>query len=156
MSHEVRAALAGVLILATAVWIGGFVAIVVVARAARRALGPAERVAFFRALGRTYGVVGTGALVVALGTGASLVYGRPWDGALVAAVVVAAALVATLAAGVVQARRMTRLRRDALRHPGDAPLAARVRRRARAAAALRAMIGGLSLALLALGVLLAA
>lgn len=156
MPHDVRTALAGVLILATAVWIGGFVAIVVVARAARRALGPAERVAFFRALGRSYGVIGTGALVVALGTGASLVYGRRWDGALVAAIVVAAALVATLAAGVVQARSMTRLRRDALRHPGDEPLAARVHRRARAAAALRAMIGALSLALLALGVLLAA
>lgn len=155
MPHEVRAALAGVLILAAAVWIGGFVAIVVVARVASRTLGPAERVPFFRALGRTYGVVGTVALAVALGTGTSLVYGRPWDGALIATVVVAVALVATLATGVVQARRMTRLRRDALSHPGDASLAARVRRRARGAAVLRAMIGALTLALLALGVLLA-
>jgi uncharacterized membrane protein len=156
MPHEIRVALVGVLILAAAVWIGGFVAIVVVARVAGRTLGPAERVAFFRALGRTYGVVGTVALVVALGTGVSLVYGRPWDGALIVTVVVAAALVAALATGVVQARRMTRLRREALGHPDDAPLAARVRRRARGAAVLRAMIGTLSLALLALGVLLAA
>ena len=155
MSHGVEAALAAVLILATAVWVGGFAAIVVVARVAGRTLGRAERIAFFRALGRTYGVVGGVALALALGTGAFLVHGRPWDGVLIAAVVVAAALVATLAAGVAQARRMTRLRRGALDRPDDAALAARVRRGARDAGVLRASIGVLTLALVVLGALLA-
>ena len=50
---------------------------------------------------------------------------------------------------------MTRLRRAALRRPGDTKLAARVRRDALGAAALRAAIAALSLALIALGVLLA-
>lgn len=44
------AVLAGVLVFAGAVWTGGLVAIFVVARVARRTLGAAERVAFFRAL----------------------------------------------------------------------------------------------------------
>lgn len=155
MSHGVAAALAAVLILATAVWAGGFVAIAVVARVARRTLGPAERVAFFRGLGRTYVVVGGVALVLALATGASLVYGRPWDAVLAAAVVVAAALVVTLVAGVAQARRMTRLRRGALNNPGDTALATRVRVGARRAVVLRASIGALTLALVVLGALLA-
>ena len=150
MSHGVVAALAAVLILATAVWVGGFAAIAVVARVAGRSLGRAERIAFFRALGRTYGVVGGVALALALGTGAFLVHGRPWD-----AVLVAAALVAVLAAGVAQARRMTRLRRGALDRPDDAARAARVRRGARDAGVLRASIGVLTLALVALGAQLA-
>ncbi|MFG2088589.1 MULTISPECIES: hypothetical protein [unclassified Spirillospora] len=156
MSDEVEVALAGVLILATSVWTGGFVAIAVVARVAARTLGPAERVAFFRALGRAYVVVGVAALALALGSGAVLVSDRAWDGVLTAAAVVAAALVATLAVGVVQARRMTRLRRSALADPDDARQAARVRRGARGAGVLRAFIGALTLALLALGVVLAA
>lgn len=156
MSEVVETALAGVLVFATAVWIGGYVAIVVVAWAARRALRSAQRVTFFRELGRAYGVVGGCALVLALGTGASLVYGRPWGGVLTAAVVVAAVLVASVVAGVAQAKGMTRLRRRALRDPDDMLLDGRVRRGARRAGVLRAMIGALSLALLALGVLMAA
>ncbi|MEU8802894.1 hypothetical protein [Spirillospora sp. NPDC048819] len=155
MSDQVEAVLAGVLILATSVWTGGFVAIAVVARVAARTLGPAERVAFFRALGRAYAVVGVAALALALASGAALVSGRSWDGVLIAAAAVAAALVITLLAGVVQARRMTRLRRGALDDPGDAQKAARVRRGARGAGVLRAFLGALTLALLALGVVLA-
>ncbi len=132
MSHGVEVALACVLLIATSVWFGGFVAIGVVARVTFRTLGPGDRVAFFRALGRMYGIVGTAALVVAIGTGAALVAYRPWDGTT-ATVVLTAALVAALAFGVLQARRMTRLRRDALASPDDAQLAARARRGARSA-----------------------
>jgi len=57
--------------------------------------------------------------------------------------------------GVVQARRMTRLRRASLAASEDAALASGVRRGARAATLLRASIGLLSLALIALGALLA-
>lgn len=155
MSHEMEVALAGVLILAASVWTGGFVAIAVVARVATRTLSPGDRVAFFRALGRAYGVVGVVALVLALGSGAALVADRPWDAVLIATAAVAAALVVTLLVGIVQARRMTRLRRSALERPDDAQRAARVRREARGAGVLRAFIGVLTLVLLALGVVLA-
>jgi hypothetical protein len=57
-------------------------------------------------------------------------------------------------AGVAQARRMTRLRQRAQRQPGNTKLAGLVRRGALSAAVLRAVIAALSLALIALGVLL--
>ena len=122
---------------------------------AQRTLRPRDRVAFFRGLGRAYGPVGSVALVAALGCGAALLCGRAWDAMLIASAVIAACLVAATAAGVAQARRMTRLRQAALRRPGDTELVAQVRRDALGAAALRAAIAGLSLALIALGVLLA-
>jgi hypothetical protein len=147
--------LAGFLVLATAVWVGGLIAIFIVARVARRTLPPGERVAFFRGLGRAYGPVGGAALVIALGSGAALLSGRAWDGKLTVAAAVAACLVAVTAGGVAQARRMTRLRQKAIGNPGDAGLADRVRREALGTAVLRAAIAALSLALIALGVLLA-
>jgi uncharacterized membrane protein len=152
----VNALLVFVTLLATCVWIGGFVAIGVVARVARRGLEPSARVAFFRALGRSYGVVGVAALAVAYAGGAVLLARRDWGGGSLAAVLVAAALVLALGAGIRQARGMTRLRGQALREPEDAVLAARVRRGAVWATVLRAGIGLLSLALLALAAALAA
>jgi uncharacterized membrane protein len=155
MSDGAEVVVACVLVLAAAVWVGGFVAIGVVARVSVRTLGPADRVAFFRSLGRVYLGVGTAALALALGSGAALLAGRPWDGTLTATAALAAALVAALASGVLQARRMTRLRREALAHPDDASLATRVRRGARNAGLLRAAIGVLTLALTLLGTALA-
>jgi hypothetical protein len=146
--------LEGFLVFAGAVWVGGLVAIFVVARVAQRTLQPRERVAFFRGLGRAYGPVGGMALAVALGCGAALLYGRAWGATLIAATVVAACLVVATGLGVAQARRMTRLRQAALRQPGDPELAGRVRRGAADAAVLRAAIAAFSLALIALGVLL--
>ena len=67
----------------------------------------------------------------------------------------AAALVAVTVPGVIQARRMTRLRQAALRNPGSPELPAKMRRDARTAIALRAAIAALSLALLALGTVIA-
>lgn len=147
--------LTAVLVLATAVWVGGLVAIFVVARVARTTLGPLERVAFFRGLGRAYGLAGGVALTIALASGAVLAATFRWDGQLTASTVVAAGLVAATVAGVAQARRMTRLRQDALRAPGSPELTARVRRGARNATVLRAAIAALSLALLALGTVIA-
>jgi uncharacterized membrane protein len=155
MSDTTRAVLLGVFTLATSVWVGGYVAIAVVARVATRALEPANRVAFFRALGRSYLVVGTPALLIAIGTGAALATDHPWDGELTASVALVAALLVSLAVGVAQARLMSRLRAAALADPSDLGLTQRVRRGARAATVLRAVIGLLSLALIALGSLLA-
>lgn len=156
MSGTSTAALTGVLIFATCIWVGGLFAIALVARVATRTLDPAARVDFFRGLGRSYGIVGTAALALAYATGAALLYGRSWSGTIIATVVVAAALAATLAIGMVQARRMTRLRRRSLESAGDAGLAGRVGAGAARAGALRGVIALLSLALLALGVTLAA
>lgn len=158
MPETVQGILLGFLILATSVWVGGYVAVAVVSRTAAKVLDPANRVGFFRALGQAYLVLQVPALVVALGTGFALLSQRSWNGVATAAVIVAAALVLTLAWGVVQARRMGRLRRAALAAPDDADSAARqdaVRRGARRAALLRAGLGVLSLTLIALGSLLA-
>lgn len=155
MPPPAETSLTAVLVLATAVWVGGLVAIFVAARVAHATLGVADRVTFFRGLGRAYGPVGGVALAVALASGAALASARSWSGQLTASATVAAALVAVTAAGVVQARRMTRLRQEALRAPGRPELTARVRRGTRSAAILRAAIAALSLALLALGAVVA-
>jgi uncharacterized membrane protein len=150
-----RPVLVFVTLLSASVWVGGFVAIAVVARIARSRLDPAARVSFFRALGRRYGIVSGSALVVMLVGGALLLTDHAWDATAACAVAVAAALVLATVAGVAQARGMTRLRRRALDEPDDRALAARVRRGAGRAAALRATIGALSLVLLALASVLA-
>ncbi|HTT94884.1 MAG TPA: hypothetical protein VMF55_09435 [Solirubrobacterales bacterium] len=137
--------------LSAAIWIGGLVAIFVVARAASATLEPAQRVAFFRSLGRTYGLVGTAALLLALASGALLLHDHPWDGLLIATAIVAAALLLALGAGMAQARAMTRLRRRALAQPGDVGLDRRVHRGATLATFLRATIGLLTLTLVVLG-----
>jgi len=136
-----------------AIWIGGLVAIFVVARAASATLDRAQRIAFFRALGRAYGIVGGAALVVALLSGAILLEGHPWDALLTASAIVAVALLVATGAGVAQARAMTRLRRSAL---ASAESAERVRRGAIMAAALRGAIAILTFTLVVLGAALVA
>lgn len=154
MADPTTATLTGLLIFGASVWVGGLIAIAIVARVATGTMDPPVRVAFFRDLGRAYGVAGTAALALSYGSAAALLDGRAWSGTLIAAVVVAAVLAATLAVGVAQARRMTRLRRRSLEVPDDAHLAAFVRRGSALAHALRGLIALLSLALMALGVAL--
>jgi sulfite exporter TauE/SafE len=135
--------------------VGGFVAITVVARVARRELEGAAGVAFFRSLGRSYGRVGGSALGVAVLTGAALLAQRGWDRAAGAAALLALALILCTAAGVAQARRMTRLLQRALHEPLDPVVDALIDQGARRALILRTTIGTLSLALLAFGAVLA-
>jgi len=134
-------------LLGACVWVGGLVAIAVVTHTVRSELDRGAQVAFFRALGRRYLVVGGSGLAVALVAGGVLLAGRGWDGTALAAVVVAVALVLVTVAGVQQARGVTRLRVRAAR---DATLAAGLARSARRAGALRGAIALLSLVLLAL------
>jgi hypothetical protein len=145
--------LVAVELVAASIWVGGLVAIFVVARAAGATLGTEPRIDFFRALGRTYGVVGGLALLVAIGCGAALLVGHPWEWRLVLAAVLASILLLVTAAGMWQARRMTRLRRRAL--TGTASLQERVRRGALAATVLRGAIGLITLALVVLAAALA-
>ncbi|NLE78463.1 MAG: hypothetical protein GX610_02605 [Rhodococcus sp.] len=156
MPYATEAILLAVFVLATSIWIGGYVAIAVVARTATTTLSTAERVTFFRSLGRAYFWVGCPALIVALATGAVLARDLAWDALLVTTVVIAALLVVSFAVAVAQARRMTRLRRALLQSPDDEQLTARVRAGARAAAGLRAALGVLSVILVVLGAFLAA
>jgi uncharacterized membrane protein len=142
-------------LLAVCVWVGGFVAIAVVARVVRRELDAPAGVAFFRSLGRSYGNMGGSALAVAVLTGAALLAHRGWDQAAGAAALLALALVVATVAGVAQAREMTCRRERALHEPLDPTLSALIDHGARHALMLRATIGMLTLALLALGAVLA-
>lgn len=155
MSATAEAIVLAVFIVATSIWVGGYSAIVVVARTASATLDPAVRVAFFRSLGRAYFWVGLPALIIALVTGGVLARDLPWDGLLIATVTIAVVLLVSFAVAVVQARRMTRLRRRLLESPDDEEVAEQVRRGSRTAAGLRALLGLLSLALVVLGAFLA-
>ena len=146
-----RVVLVFVHLLAAYVWVGGFVAVAVVARVARLELDAAARVAFFRSLGRSYGKVGGSALAVAMLSGTALLAHRGWDQVAAAAVLLGLALVIAAGAGVAQARRMTRLRQRSLCEPPDRALTALVDRGARQALILKVWIGALTLALLAVG-----
>ena len=141
-------------LLAVSIWVGGFVAIGVASAVARRQLDAAARAACFRELGRRYASSEAArwpsrsrpaprCSPIAAGTAA-------W-----AATGIAVALVAVTAAGVRQARGMTRLRGRMVQAPGDTALAGAVARGARRALVLRAAIGLLTLALLAAGAAIA-
>lgn len=140
-----------ILVLSTSVWIGGYVAIGVVARSTTATLEPAQRVAFFRSLGRSYLRIGTPALAIGLVSGAALARDHAWDTALISCVIVAALLVLLLAAAVQQARRMTRLRHNALEAGDDPVTSPALRNGRRSAAMMRAGLGVLSLILVVLG-----
>jgi len=152
MSDTAQALLTTALVLSTSVWVGGYVAIAVVARTATTTLDPDTRVRFFRSLGRSYFWVGTPALVIALACAAVLLGDAGDDGGLVVTgVTFAVILVAAFAVAVDQARRMTRLRQRLLSSPDEPGLGDHVRRGARAAGLLRALLGILSIALVVLG-----
>jgi len=155
MSGDLEALVLALLLLATSIWVGGYIAIAVVARTASATLTPDARVAFFRKLGRAYFWVGTPALVVALGTGALLARDADHGTLFTATVVIALLLILSFVIAVVQARRMTQLRQQVLGSQDDAQLAERVRRGAVAAGTLRGVLGLLSIALVVLGACLA-
>lgn len=142
-------------LLGAAVWIGGLATILVVVTAAGRSLDEQSRVGFFRALGRAYLPVGIAALVAAYVGGAALLLGQPWTGLATLAVLLALALVGSLALGVRQARRIGTLREQALADPGSGDLLERTRTGARRAMALRSTIAVLSLALFLTGIAIA-
>lgn len=150
LPDAVRIIALGVLVLGGSVWLGGFVTLIMVSRSATATMAAADRVAFFRHFGRRFGSLSTAALVGAMVAGAVLLSADEWDGLSTTLVVVAVALLAAVAIGVVQAKRMTRLRRAALSSPGDARAAARIAVGSRYAVRLRAGIGAVSLLLFVL------
>jgi len=142
--------LVAVELLAACIWVGSLVCLALVTNAARRVLDGPAQVALFRAVGRRYAVVGTGALAVAIGVGLAMSWPPAgWSTTIDAAVALAGALVLATVAGMVQARAMTRLRRRAVADPEDG-IAAAVRRGRRLAGGLRGIMAALTLALVVL------
>lgn len=127
-------------------------AVILAAVSSSRHLPDDVRVDFFRDFGRKYVVTATPALIVAYACGGILLARDPWTGLSTALVVCAALLAAALAVGVVQAKRMTRLRRAGSSAPDDAGLASRITRSARWARALRGALVVLSLVIFVLAV----
>jgi hypothetical protein len=141
-------------ILSASVWIGSLVCLAVVSQAARQVLqGPAQ-VAFFRAVGRRYAIVGTGSLFVAIGTGLAMAWPpATWSGTIDAAVALAGLLVVATAAGMAQARAMGTLRRRAMGSPADPVARAAASRGRRVATALRLLMAADTLAIVVLAAL---
>ncbi|MGH9303008.1 MAG: hypothetical protein ACRDZ5_01200 [Acidimicrobiales bacterium] len=122
-------ALVAIELLAGSVWVGSLACLAIVSAAARRALDGPSRVALFRAIGRRYGLVGTGSLLVAIGVGLALSWPpSSWSGTIDAAVALAGVLVVASLAGMAQARAMTRLRRSSMTTPRDSALMGALRR----------------------------
>jgi uncharacterized membrane protein len=122
--------LLGLVILGAAVWMGGFVAIMVVNATSKKSLEPAQRIALFRGLGRNYLRVAAVAFVLVVIPGGVLLASRPWDGFTLAILLAAILLLVLTCVAVRQARRMTRMRKAALAagSPGAAPIAHHSRR----------------------------
>jgi hypothetical protein len=143
--------LVAVELLAACIWVGSLVCLVVVTSAVRKVLDGPSQVAFFRAIGRRYGIVGTAALLVAIGCGLALAWPpAAWSNIIAAAVALSGALVVLTAAGMAQARAMTVLRRRTVSAPDDHAAAEAVRRGRALAGALRGTMALVTLAILVL------
>jgi hypothetical protein len=148
----VRTALIAVGMLGASIWVGSLVCLAVVAAASRRVLDQRARVALFRQVGRLYGIIGTGALLVAIVAG--LVLAWPWSAitrGLAVEFVLSGVLVAVSVAGMVQARRMTVARQRLVDRPGDGSAETSVLQGARVAMALRGAIALVTLMIVILG-----
>ncbi|MEO7374579.1 MAG: hypothetical protein ABIW36_11895 [Terrimesophilobacter sp.] len=143
--------LAGLLMLGGAVWIGGFIALIIFSRSTKKALTTSQRVAVFRELGRRYLKVAGVAFVLVVIPGGVLLASRRADGYTLAVLLIAMLLIVGTAVAVKQARHMSRMRRAAVAEP-DAVDPTALHRGTRVASALRASLGVCSLALFVLAV----
>ncbi|HVC71133.1 MAG TPA: hypothetical protein VNC61_12835 [Acidimicrobiales bacterium] len=138
-------------LIAACIWVGSLVCLALVATVARQVLDGPLQVAFFRALGRRYGIVGPASLLVAMGAGLALAWPpSSWSGTIDAAVALVGVLVLLTAAGMAQARTMTILRRQAMSAPGDHDAVSAVRRGRPVASALRSLMALVTLAVVVL------
>lgn len=143
--------LVAVELVAASIWVGSLVCLAVVTAAARRVLDTPSQVALFRAVGRRYGLVGTTALLVAIGAGLAVSWPpAAWSPITDWAVALAGLLVIASGVGMAQARAMTRLRRQATSAPEDQGLAVTVRRGRLLANMLRGLMAAVTLAIVVL------
>lgn len=151
MTAAISTPLVAVELLAASVWVGSMVCLAVVTRIARRVLEVPTQVTLFLAIGRSYATVGTASLLVAIAAGLWLVWPpSEWSGTIDAAVGLSGVLVVTTAAGMAQARAMTRLRRRSISDPGDSGAARRVHKGRRVANSLRGLMAVSTLAIVVL------
>lgn len=147
-----RTVLIAVEMLAASIWVGSLACLAFVSSVARRVLDAPSRVALFQGIGRVYGIVGTGALLVGIAAGVAIA-GRPsqWSVGVTASIALAMLLVALTGVAMAQARAMTVHRQRAVDDPHDESAANLIRRGATTASALRGAMGLLTLIILALG-----
>jgi len=145
------APLVAVELIAASIWVGGMVCLAIVAKAARGVLDDSSQVAFFRAVGRRYGMVGTASLLIAIAAGLALSWPpSSWSRTIDAAVALAGVLIVATIAGMMQARAMTALRRTLIASPGDSSTAEALRRGRLLANGIRGLMGLLTLAIVIL------
>lgn len=138
-------------ILSACVWVGSLACLAVVTGAARKVLDGPMQVAFFRAMGRRYAILGPGSLLVAIGTGLAMAWPpEGWSRTIDTAVALAGLLVVATVAGMAQARAMGRLRRRSMSTPGSDDAARAVRRGRRAATLLRVLMAAVTVAIVVL------
>jgi hypothetical protein len=147
-----RTILIAVELLAGSIWVGSLVCLALVSSVAGRVLDPPSRIRLFRSVGRLYGIVGTGALVVAIAAGVAIA-GRPsrWSGTVTASILLSVVLVALTGVGMVQARTMTVRRQRGIDAPHEVSTARSIRRGAAMARALRGVMSLVTLILVVLG-----
>jgi len=147
-----RTVLIAIEMLAASVWVGSLVCLAIVSSAARHALDPTARVALFRRVGRAYGVVGSGSLLIAIAGGVALSWPpSEFGGTTGVALGLSVVLGGITVLGMLQARRMTKLRQRVIQSPGDTIATALLRRGAAVAGALRGSMALLTLVIIGLG-----
>jgi putative copper export protein len=138
-------------LLGAAVWTGGLVFLGVAATVARRTIPPAERIAFFRTLGRRFAVVAAVSAVAIAATGIDMATDRlaSWSALLdtgygrilfAKVVLFALALVEAAVHSLVLGPRTGRIREELLAAPEDPVLQARLRRTAAISGVVSALI----------------
>ncbi len=138
-------------LITASVWVGGMVCMAIVARAARGVLDETSQVAFFRSVGRRYGIVGTTSLLVAIAAGIALSWPpASWSGAIVGALILAGLLVVATVVGMMQARAMTALRRRSIWSREDNSTAEALRRGRQLANMLRGLMALITLSIVIL------
>ena len=145
------APLVAVELIAASIWVGGMVCIAIVAKAARGVLDESSQVAFFRAVGRRYGMVGTASLLIAIAAGLALSWPpSSWSRTIDAAAELAGVIVVATIAGMMQARAMTALRRKLIANAGDSSTAVALRRGRLLANGIRGLMALMTLAIVIL------
>lgn len=137
---------AAVLVAASGIWMGGLLTVPIIAVTSKRLIEPAARADLFVAFGRPFAVIMGVVLTISLIASLTLATSSgsrlaPWTLGLVVALLVVTAV------GIVQARKMSGLRRAAAKASNSA-LLGDLRRNTIMATALRSLIGLLSVALL--------
>lgn len=145
MSTTIDTALTLALTVSAAIWLGGYVAVVIVAATSAKALDAEARVRFFRRFGGDYLKVALPALLIAYATGWALLGRLPWSAGHTRLAVACGLLLAVLLLGIAQARDLTRLRQRLASAPEETSLATQIWSKSRAAALLRGLIGLITL-----------